>query len=266
MSKIDHIERASRAWPVLVKASKTRKYLTYKALGAAIGIHHRAVSHVLGVIQSYCIFENLPPLTIMVVNASAGLPGGGFIAHDLEEFDSGVESVCNFDWKSHENPFAFSGSSLSQVEIIKKLKSEPENSEEIYRKVKSRGLKQILFRKAVLEIYGHRCAFTGLSFVEALEACHIKPWSECSPAEKMDVRNGILLNRLHHKLFDDYYLSISEDHKIQFWDPKGEEQEYTKLEKNLTTKLHGQKINLPFRKDHRPGIQYIEYHNSIFNG
>lgn len=263
ISRVDQIERASKAWPVLIEAATSNKYLSYKDLGNAIGIHHRAVRFVLGVIQNYCLFEKLPPLTILVINSS-GLPGSGFFAHDIDEFHSGVSLVRNFDWESHGNPFVFEGDSASQIEITNVLKSNPDASGEIYRKVKSRGLKQILFREALLDLYNLKCAFTCTQFIDSLEACHIKPWAESSPEEKMDVRNGILLNRMHHKLFDSHYFTLTEDHKIQFWDPKAKERKYSGFERSISVKLHGKKIHHPFKRNNRPGANYLSYHRSDF--
>jgi putative restriction endonuclease len=79
----------------------------------------------------------------------------------------------------------------------------------VYVKVKSRGVQQILFRDAVRKAYGWRCAFVGTEFPDALEACHIVPWAYSTPQQRMDVRNGLLLNPLHHRLFDKAYLTIT---------------------------------------------------------
>jgi hypothetical protein len=82
---VNQVERASRAWPILTDRAKKRSTITYGELGQALGVHHRAVRYILGVIQDYCLEEKLPPLTILIVNAS-GKPGSGFIAFDLDKF------------------------------------------------------------------------------------------------------------------------------------------------------------------------------------
>ena len=91
-------------------------------------------------------------------------------------------------------------------------------SGEAYALVKVRGLQQILFRDAVRKSYSLKCAFTGMGFQTALEACHIIPWASSTPAQRMDVRNGLLLNSFHHKLFDSDYLTISRDYRIEYDD------------------------------------------------
>lgn len=206
--KINQVERAYRAWPILVERALQKKKITYKELGDAIGVHHRAIRYVLGVIQDYCMEENTAPLTILIVNSS-GKPGDGFIAYDLRNFDEGLQEVYDFDWISHGNPFEFAVEGLSYNEIIKNLIEDPDSSEEIYSKVRSRGIKQILFREALLKAYSYKCAFTGLSFTQGLEAAHIIPWKNATDNQRLDVRNGILLNAFHHKLFDSGLITMT---------------------------------------------------------
>lgn len=60
---------------------------------------------------------------------------------------------------------------------------------------------QEYFRQIVLNNYDNRCAITGLPVRELLIASHILPWSG-HEAERLNVRNGICLNRLHDAAFD----------------------------------------------------------------
>ncbi len=259
---VSQLERAHRAWPELVKVAMERRTATYGELGGAIGIHHRTVRYVLSIIQTYCLEENLPPLTILIVNAS-GKPGSGFIAHDLENFQSGLEEVWDFAWKELENPFEFAASGESAKSLIKLLVNDPQNSSSVYSRIKSRGIKQVLFRDALVKIYLQKCAFTELSFLEGLEACHIIPWSIASEEEKLDVRNGILLNSFHHKLFDKGLITISCDHKIVYFDPNEEDSKYTKMDQYFTSKLHGKSMRLPFKLINRPHAKYITKHHEL---
>lgn len=259
---VNQLERACAAWPVLIQVAKNRDTISYGKLGDEIGVHHRAIRYVLGLIQDYCLSENLPPLTILVVNGS-GRPGDGFIAHDLNDFNGGLSYVWDYDWKSKNNPFEVSESIESHQALIDVLVNDPETSNEIYSIVPSRGMKQILFRSALLRAYKNKCAFTELSFPQALEACHIIPWAQASDAQRLDIRNGILLNSFHHKLFDRGVITISTDHDIIFCDPKEKEGEYSKFDKLLTSKLHGNKMHLPFRKSQRPLEEYIRRHHLL---
>ena len=60
---------------------------------------------------------------------------------------------------------------------------------------------QRYFRDVVLNNYGGRCALTGLAQSDLLVASHIVPWAE-RKVSRLDVRNGIALNRLHDGAFD----------------------------------------------------------------
>jgi HNH endonuclease len=262
MSDINQAERAFQTWPILTATAKRRETITYLQLGNAIGIHHRAVRFVLDLIQNYCIEEKLPPLTILVVNGS-GHPGTGFIAYDLNHFDQGLEEVWSKDWKSVENPFDFATSGSSYGSLLKDLTTAPEESEAVYVKVKSRGIKQFLFRSALLHAYSRKCAFTGISILETLEACHIVPWSQGTPQQRMDVRNGLLLNSLHHRLFDGGYITISKSYEIIYYDPNGKDREHTAFERPFTTGLHMKVMSVPRLLKHRPLSEYIDRHHQI---
>ena len=54
---VNQLERAFRAWPVLIDIAKRRTTITYGELGAKLDIHHRAVRYVLGILQDYCLEE-----------------------------------------------------------------------------------------------------------------------------------------------------------------------------------------------------------------
>jgi putative restriction endonuclease len=60
---------------------------------------------------------------------------------------------------------------------------------------------QSFFRQAVLNAYGGRCALTGLAIRELLIASHIIPW-QAAAEHRLDPRNGIALNALHDRAFD----------------------------------------------------------------
>lgn len=260
MPKINQMERARLAWPVLVAVAETQQTITYKQLGDHIGVHHRAIRYVLGPIQEYCMESGLPPITILVINGT-GLPGTGFIAHDRNDLDNGFVHVWSYHWEREMNPFDFAAKGLSYDSLLATLTENPDESEQVYKQVKSRGIQQILFRDAVRKAYSWQCAFTGMAFRDALEACHIVPWSEGTPQQRLDVRNGILLNPLHHKLFDTAYITLRTDYTIVYWDPRESSRKHSQLEASLTTALHGHPMRLPRQAKHRPLADYIEQHN-----
>ncbi|MDP1580190.1 MAG: HNH endonuclease [Candidatus Didemnitutus sp.] len=60
---------------------------------------------------------------------------------------------------------------------------------------------QEYFRQAVLNNFGGRCGVTGLDVRELLIASHILPWGK-HESERLNVRNGLCLSRLHDAAFD----------------------------------------------------------------
>lgn len=69
---------------------------------------------------------------------------------------------------------------------------------------------QSYFRDIVLNNYDNRCALTGLPIRSLLIASHILPWHS-HPAERLNVRNGISLNRLHDAAFDQGLIGFDDD-------------------------------------------------------
>ena len=60
---------------------------------------------------------------------------------------------------------------------------------------------QNFFRATLLAAYNNQCALTRIAQTELLIASHILPWSVCK-IERLNPRNGILLNALHDRAFD----------------------------------------------------------------
>lgn len=262
MSKINQSERARLAWAVLTTVAQNHETISYGQLGAAIGVHHRAIRYVLGPIQDYCMEEDLPPLTILVNNTS-GIPGSGFIAHDIDNLSSGLEAVWFHDWKTKQNPFDFAELGESFESLVSNLAASPNDAAEVYALVKTRGLQHLLFRNAVFRAYSSQCAFSRIQFAEVLEAAHIVPWANATPQQRMDVRNGLVLSSLHHKLFDRGLITITTDYEIAYYDPTEKDREHSELVRLLTVNLHGKKMHLPRLLKHRPLIENIVQHHHI---
>lgn len=60
---------------------------------------------------------------------------------------------------------------------------------------------QEYFRESVLNNFGGRCGISKIAFRELLIASHILPWG-ANPDERLNVRNGLCLSRLHDAAFD----------------------------------------------------------------
>ena len=263
MSEVNQSQRAAIGWEILTQVSKNKDLIRYGQLGSHIGIHHRPVRYVLGFIQDYCLQNQLPPLTILVVNQS-GLPGEGFVAWDVDNIEKGLQQVYNYNWGNLENPFSFAKDGQTESEIINTLLDNPNDAKDIYAKIKVRGAAQPIFRKALLQAYDGKCAFCGFSFEVVLQASHIIPWSKAKKSERLDIRNGILLCATHHKLFDDHWLTVNDNYTIIFDDPDEKEGEYSEYDSLLTTALHNKKMTLPITKKHRPKKSYLAQHKEGF--
>ena len=68
-------------------------------------------------------------------------------------------------------------------------------------------------RAEAVQPYPNRCALTGLPIRELLIASHILPWSGYE-AERLNVRNGIALNRLHDAAFDQGLIAFDDDLRL----------------------------------------------------
>lgn len=69
------------------------------------------------------------------------------------------------------------------------------------------------FRKRLLRRYTH-CCLCNVGNPKLLIASHIKPWSESSPEEKIDVNNGFLFCPNHDRAFDRGFISFDSDGNI----------------------------------------------------
>jgi putative restriction endonuclease len=117
------------------------------------------------------------------------------------------------------------------------------------------------FRVLITDAYGRRCSITGEKTLPVLESAHIQSYSKNGPHS---ISNGILLRSDIHKLFDNGYLTITTDLKVEVSNRIKEEF----LNGKEYYQYHGKDlITLPTKEIERPHKQYIEWHNSvIFKG
>lgn len=244
-------------WPVLVDIAKRGKTLTYSDLAPLIRTNPLSVGKGLGPILFYCLENKLPPLTVLVVGKTSGVPGTGFIAWDIDNLDEAYAHVYGFNWNSVTNPFGGFGVSDSSESFARRLNQYPEQAGEVYSLIKVRGSAQKIFRLALLDSYEYQCAMCQFSFEEALEAAHILPWARCNHSQRISPNNGVLLCANHHKLFDQGYISISTDYKIQY---EGEEfcaGDYSTADLNHSVALNGKTLYLPKNKDLWPSKELL---------
>lgn len=88
--------RALQIWQILIAKAHNRQIITYGILADMLGFKGAGVlATPLGHIMYYCQQNELPPLTVLVVNKNTGLPGEGLIGADL---NADRERVFQYDW------------------------------------------------------------------------------------------------------------------------------------------------------------------------
>lgn len=89
--------RAVQIFSILISAAYNRQTVTYGMVAELIEYGGAGVlDRQLGLILHWCAENELPPLTVLVVNATTGLPGEGF--GDAETLHSDREKVFNHPW------------------------------------------------------------------------------------------------------------------------------------------------------------------------
>lgn len=99
---MDASERAAQIWPLLTLAARNRQTLTYPLLGSLVGVPQAGLGQLLEPIQSYCLLNDLPPLSILVVSSQDGMPGTGFSA--VQDVPRHQQRVFDFDWLARKPP------------------------------------------------------------------------------------------------------------------------------------------------------------------
>ncbi len=76
---------------------------------------------------------------------------------------------------------------------------------------------QDVFRAALMDYWGSRCAITGCAEPLLLRASHIKPWAQCATdAERLDVYNGLLLAAHLDAAFDAGLIDFDDAGQLRF--------------------------------------------------
>ena len=88
---------------------------------------------------------------------------------------------------------------IPKAGVIPRKRSAPSTTESTATIKVRRG--QEFFRESVLNNFDGRCGVSQLAIRGLLVASHILPWAE-HPAERLNVRNGLCLSRLHDAAFD----------------------------------------------------------------
>jgi len=115
-------------------------------------------------------------------------------------------------------------------------------------------LGQGAFRVLVTDIYQRRCAVTQERTLPALEAAHIRPYGD---GDAHEARNGLLLRRDIHSLFDAGYVTVTPD--LHFEVSRRIKEEFDNGKHYYA--LHGQPISAPLKIDQAPDAAALRWHN-----
>ncbi|MBN9298265.1 MAG: HNH endonuclease [Filimonas sp.] len=151
---------------------------------------------------------------------------------------------------------------LANIEhtTVEKLNHIPEDelpSDKTFREqlIKIR-VNQSFFRSAVLAAYNYTCCVTGINQSDLLIAGHIRPWG-LDEKNRLNPRNGLTLNALHDKMFENGYLTITPDYIIKISPILMSEKKKTPFD--YFEKYHNQLIIQPTR--FLPDAEFLKYHN-----
>jgi putative restriction endonuclease len=120
---------------------------------------------------------------------------------------------------------------------------------------KTRGPAQSVFSNKVRSAYNWECCISGINTKSLLVGAHIIPWAD-NKDTRGDPRNGLCLNMILHKCFDDGLMSISENYRVLVDTSKTSDSVLCELLDNYSNK----EISLPKNKDYYPLSEYLRYH------
>jgi putative restriction endonuclease len=162
------------------------------------------------------------------------------------------EFYNNWDHLAFESEMLYNNANQQQID---EDEFEMKTGEEKERMIMAR-VNQSFFRSTLLASYNNKCCVTGISKTELLIASHIVPWAR-DGKNRLNPRNGILINALHDKAFEYGYITISKDYKILVCDELLREKDSSG--ERYLKHIHNKDLILPSR--FLPDLEFIKYHN-----
>ncbi len=201
---------------------------------------------------------------VLQLRGIVGLPGASNLDRTVwDEYNATPDELIPLSQKLFNALFVESNAETTEVLPgigIRRVARIPIGETETSRLTKQRR-GQEYFREIVLNNYGNRCAITGLPIRELLISSHILPWST-HDAERLNVRNGIALNRLHDAAFDQGFIAFDDDLRLL-------------LSKRLTTFLPHESVKSQFEVHEGkhldlpvdaipPNVEFLARHRQLF--
>jgi hypothetical protein len=149
-----------------------------------------------------CNFASLDP--VQQARGIKGLPNRSHFEREVwERFHADSEAIAAEAEEAYERITDGEAATITEQMTL------PTGPTEVSRTVRVRRV-QSFFRSAVMASYGYQCALTGLAIPSLLIASHIVPWS-VSSGRRADPSNGLCLNALHDRAFDNGLITLSDD-------------------------------------------------------
>lgn len=166
------------------------------------------------VAMKLCNFASLDP--VLKLRGIKGLDGASNLDRTVwNEFHTNLDEAAPASEEALRVLFGAGEDSdlvVSPKEGVKLSKRPPSGPTEMFANVKLRR-GQEYFRESVLNNFGGLCGITKLSIRELLIASHILPWGK-HPTERLNVRNGLCLSRLHDAAFDRGLITFDDDLRL----------------------------------------------------
>ena len=168
------------------------------------------------------------------------------------------EFFNNWDSLPYESERLLAQFEKTSVEALNQIPEEelPKEGKTREALVKVR-VNQSFFRAAILAAYNETCCITGIQQPELLVAGHIKPW-KVDEKNRLNPRNGISINALHDKAFENGLITISSNFRIKISSVL-KRQSNSEIIQNYFLKYENKPIILPSR--FLPDIEFLKYHN-----
>ena len=166
------------------------------------------------VAMKLCNFASLDP--VLKLRGIKGLEGASVLDREVwNEFHKNLNEAVPLSEEALRKLFGADDASELEIlprEGVRVRVRPPTGPTETAATVKLRR-GQEYFREAVLNNFDGRCGVTGLGVRDLLIASHILPWGT-HPAERLNIRNGLCLSRLHDAAFDRGLISFDDQLKL----------------------------------------------------
>lgn len=184
-----------------------------------------------------------------------GLDGGKKQVQPI--WDEFVKNREELIYESEKIRAKFEKKPLSEIVDLRDI--EIQEGKEVERLVKTR-VNQNVFRDIILATYNNKCCITGIATTNLLVASHILPWAK-DKGNRLNPSNGLCLNALHDRAFDNYLITISPKYKVQISKRLAAQKENKAVVDNFLM-YDGAEIALPER--YMPEPKFLKQHNKVF--